>query len=178
MKNKYISYAGIGARDTPKPFLKAMENVASYLAGEGLVLRSGAADGADAAFERGCDYNSGNKEIYLPWKKFKNHNSKFNTIGLAAYDVANKYHPNWGNLSEPVKKLIARNSYQLLGMNLDQPADFIICWTVNGKTFGGTGQAIRIAKDYKIPIFNMGRDSLPDIESNMLSLISKIKGKK
>ena len=51
---------------------------------------------------------------------------------------------------------MARNSYQVLGRNLDDPVEFVICWTPGGSGSGGTGQAIRIAKDYQIPVFDLG----------------------
>ncbi len=50
----------------------------------------------------------------------------------------------------------ARNCHQVLGCDLRTPSDFIICWTKNGKGLGGTGQALRIAKEYNIPIFDIG----------------------
>lgn len=53
-------------------------------------------------------------------------------------------------------KLQARNSYQILGLDLNTPSNFVICWTKNGKGSGGTGQAIRIARAYNIPIFDAG----------------------
>ena len=51
---------------------------------------------------------------------------------------------------------MARNSYQVLGYDLNTPSSFIVCYTKNGKLTGGTAQALKIAKDYNIPIFNFG----------------------
>lgn len=59
-------------------------------------------------------------------------------------------------LKDGAKKLQARNSHQVLGLDLNTPSDFIICWTKGGKGIGGTGQALRIAKAYNIPIFDCG----------------------
>jgi hypothetical protein len=50
---------------------------------------------------------------------------------------------------------MVRNTYQVLGADLNMPADVVVCWTVDGKASGGTGQAMRIAKDYAIPIVNL-----------------------
>lgn len=74
-----------------------------------------------------------------------------------AFEIAEKYHPYFQNLSEDIKKLHARNSHQVLGKDLNTPASFIICYTPKGKGTGGTGQALRIAKDYNIPIFDAGK---------------------
>ena len=47
-------YAGIGSRKTPKDICELMTRVARYLYFKGYTLRSGAADGADTAFEIGA----------------------------------------------------------------------------------------------------------------------------
>jgi len=145
-------YAGIGSRKTPSVILKRMELIGGALNSLGFVLRSGAADGADAAFEKGAKKK---KEIYLPWKGFNNHDSDLFNVSGEALKIGEKYHPGWASLTSSVRKLIARNGYQVLGEKLDNPADFIICYTQGGKEVGGTSQAIRIAKDYDIPVFNI-----------------------
>lgn len=71
------------------------------------------------------------------------------------------YHPNWYALKPAAKKLIARDAYQILGMDLNSPVDFVICYTAGGKVDGGTGQAIRIAMDHNIPVVNAG--AYPDL---------------
>jgi len=53
-----IYYAGIGSRSTPDNVLGIMEKLGIVLAKKGFILRSGGADGADKAFEKGCDLAS------------------------------------------------------------------------------------------------------------------------
>jgi len=149
-------YAGIGSRQTPEEVLELFNNIAVYLAIQGFILRSGGANGADSAFEMGCDNKQGEKEIYIPWKNFNNSPSEFVVNNPDAEALARKYHPYFDRLKPGAKKLMARNSCQVLGSNLDTPSDFVICWTPEGKGEGGTGQAIRIAKDYNIPVFDVG----------------------
>jgi len=149
-------YAGIGSRETPKEYLLLMEKVAEYLAKKDYVLRSGHADGADMAFENGCDRFGGKKEIYLPWQGFNGSNSKFIVSDKRAFELAEQFHLYWYNLKDGARKLQARNSHQILGNDLQTKSDFILCWTKNGKGSGGTGQAIRIAKHYEISVFDMG----------------------
>ena len=60
---KNMVYAGIGTRKLPPDVAKELEGVARELQGKGYTLRSGGADGADVAFERGA---GSAKEIYLP----------------------------------------------------------------------------------------------------------------
>jgi hypothetical protein len=47
----------------------------------------------------------------------------------------------------------------------------VICWTSRGLGGGGTGQAIRIAKAHKIPVFDLGK---PDIEQPLSDFIDKM----
>lgn len=145
-------YAGIGSRETPKEFLDLFTRVAKYLSTKDCVLRSGGAKGSDQAFESGAIH----KEIYLPWKGFEGNNSNLIVKDERAFEIAEKYHPRWAYLSQGAQKLQARNSHQILGHDLNSPSDFVICWTKGGKGDGGTGQAIRIAKDYNIPVFDCG----------------------
>ena len=148
-------YAGIGSRETPVEVLNNMVKIGKYLASIGYVLRSGGAGGADSAFERGCDLVGGEKNIYLPWKSFNGSSSTYVTVSGDAMQLAMKYHPAWDRLSQGGQRMMARNAYQVLGFELDTPADFIVCWTVGGLAQGGTGQALRMAEDYGVKIFNL-----------------------
>ena len=149
-------YAGIGARRTPGNILHAMVGVAEYLTKDGHTLRSGGAQGADRAFEIGCDRLQGHKEVYLPWKGFEQSNSPLYVVTQEAMDVAALFHPAWSGLSQGARKLMGRNSYQMLGPELVTKTDFVVCWTPEGKVVGGTGQTLRMAEYYGIPVFNLG----------------------
>ena len=173
--NKELVYTGIGSRETPADFLKLFRDVASHLGRLGYTLRSGGAQGADQAFEQGCDKVGGFKRIYLPWPKFENSTSTLFCITNEAFEFASKYHPGWSRLSQGAQKLHARNVYQVLGYNLDQKTKFIICYTKGGTGAGGTGQALRIAKDRNIPIFDAGRyKTMPEAHKALKEFLEKI----
>lgn len=148
-----MKYAGIGSRETPENVLHAMETFASYMGSTGHLLRSGAANGADSAFEYGC---KGKKEIYLPWLKYNDHESNNYIPSKKAYEISSKCHPAWERLNQAVQKLHASNAHIVLGKNCDDPVDLVVCYTKEGKGAGGTGQALRIAKDYDIEVFDFG----------------------
>lgn len=169
----YKPYAGIGARKTPVPILEAMEHAGENLAKMGLTLRSGAAEGADTAFELGVSHVEGTKEIYLPWKKFRQRQSTYEYPSLEAHALGVKYHPNWRALSQGAQNLMARNSHQVLGWDLNSPALFVLCWTPGGKGGGGTGQAIRIAKAHNIPVIDLGAVSLNDAQNQIVQILEK-----
>jgi hypothetical protein len=148
-------YAGIGSRKTPKKILEQMRNISSFLAKEGYILRSGGADGADSAFEDGCDLVLGQKEIYLPWNGFNGNSSSRYHISEAALEMASEIHPAWDSLSQGAKKLHARNCYQILGGDLNCPCNFVVCWTDGGIALGGTRTAIILAQKHNIPVINL-----------------------
>ncbi len=142
-------YAGIGSRETPSSLQPLIDKIVDRLSE--YTLRSGGAPGADSMFEK----NAINKEIFLPWKDFNNNESLLFKITPDAYIMAKKYHPRYDTLSDGAKNMMARNCYQVLGFDLNTPVDFIICWTKDGKNIGGTSQALRIAQNLDIPIFNL-----------------------
>lgn len=150
------SYAGIGSRETPTHILELMTRTATKLTQLGYLLRSGGAVGADSAFELGVD-SIDHKEIF-----------KANDATVEAHILAEQYHPRWDLCSEYARKLHARNCMIILGRNLDQPVNFVLCWTKDGHATGGTGQAIRLASAYDIPIFNLFDDSTKSRINNML----------
>lgn len=155
MKRKLI-YAGIGSRDIPEPYSNFAVAIAAMLAMDGCTLRSGGASGSDTYFELGCDHSKGEKEIYLPFRGFNGNKSELHEPPAEAYKISSKFHPYWNKLSDGARALHARNAQQVLGLELDTPCNFIVCYTKDGKEIGGTSQAIRIAKAYNIPIYNLG----------------------
>lgn len=173
-------YAGIGSRSTPEDVLVLMEQLAYALAKRGLILRSGAANGADSRFETGCDQAKGQKEIYLPWNGFSHRYEDSATGVLVANqtlgkNVASRYHKGWSHLKEPAKLLHGRNTFQILGEDTRTPARFVLCWTPDGsltgreRSSGGTGQALRIATAYSIPIYNLARPEHRELAENWIN---------
>jgi hypothetical protein len=154
------SYAGVGARRTPPEILSLMRQTAAALAARGYTLRTGGAGGADQAFLEGAGGPLGQVELFLPWPGFRGWRARpgmrlFERATPEAYRLAEQYHPNWRNLRHGVKSLHARNVHQVLGPALDDPVRFVLCWTPDGSGSGGTGQAIRIAHDRRIPVFDL-----------------------
>ena len=152
-------YAGIGSRETPQEFILLFERIGEFLAKHGYTLRSGGAQGADKAFERGCDKAHGSKEIYLPWRGFEGSMSDLVVSDKKAFEIAAEFHPAWDRLGQGGQKLQARNCHQVLGQYLNTPSDFVVCWTKGGSGKGGTGQALRLARHYRVIILDAGRYS-------------------
>jgi hypothetical protein len=160
------AYTGIGSRQTPKEVKAHMASIATYLGREGFILRSGGADGADTAFESGCDSVNGNKEIFRPT----------DYIPQWAFDTVASFHPNPRALTKYGRRLMARNALQVFGRSSNDPTELIICWTLGGSGKGGTGQAIRIARRLGIPVVDLGKGDLDDHLIEIHSIVSKVKG--
>lgn len=143
-------YAGIGSRKTPKEILDLMSIIGEYLQSKRYILRSGGAIGADTAFEKYVLPE--NKEIFYKEDACEE-----------SYKYVDKYHPRPYKLTKNSKDLLARNTYQVLGKDFKTKSDFVICWTEDGcdshskrtRLTGGTGQAISIADDYNITVYNL-----------------------
>ncbi len=176
---KYI--ACIGARKTPPDILSVMRNIGYKLACKGRHLRYGGAEGADQAFQRGVEDYCNEQQIsakayqsvYLPYDGFKGYRESKergiinfkNTINYKkAVEIAKKHYRSQSeteNWPEWLRLLMGRNTYQILGEDLRTHSMSVICYTPDGsldgvaKSSGGTGQALRIASYYSIPVFNL-----------------------
>ena len=136
-------YAGIGSRTSPPDMCSLMTKLATALEVLGYKLRSGGADGADKAFERGVK-NAANKEILRP-----------KDATPAAIQLASEVHPAWHHCNDYARKLHGRNSQIILGRNLDVPVKFVICWTPKGNEVGGTALGMRLATKQGIIVYNL-----------------------
>ena len=174
------SYAGVGSRTTPRLVLLTMFNLAHRLAINNFLLRSGAANGADTAFENGCMEARGQSEIWLPWSGFNNHSDTGFLPLEEHYQMAKTLHPRWDTLSRSIKALHARNVGQILGTDLNSPVNLVICYTPDGcesedsrtKYTGGTGTAIALASRYGIPVYNLRNPSaIRRLNSHVVSLL-------
>ena len=152
-----LTYAGIGARATPKAVLADMTKMASWLARTGWHLSSGGADGADTAFAVGTP--AGQRTIWLPWRGYNGHRGPdcraLSAAELeACMEIAAPLHPAWVRCSPGARKLHARNvAILLMG---ERPVDVCIAWSERGAAVGGTGMGIRIAEARGIPVLNLG----------------------
>lgn len=156
-------YAGIGSRETPPAYLGMMQSIGCELGKTGWGLRSGAAKGADTAFEIGCSTVMGIKQIFYAGDIGVNQltqapNGDYRGSVAVCKLVARAVHPNGRNLSPQALELHARNTYQLLGPDLNTPVKFVVCYCTKddkGHYMGGTGQALRMALLLNIPIMNL-----------------------
>jgi len=198
IRTKY--YTGVGSQQTPKPILAIMSAIGEVLFDTGYILRSGGADGADTFFEEGADalanisikegvtvfengHHLGNvwshKEIYLPKRGFNHHTSALYNTLPAAFEIAERIHPAWERCNDFARKAHARNAHQVLGQGLNDPSDFVICWTKDGKPVGGTATAIRLAQEHGLRVVNLANENwehepLTGFDETASDLLAKI----
>jgi hypothetical protein len=162
-----MTYAGIGSRQTPNEVLDQMTEVAKMLEERGYTLNTGMTfggkeEGADAAFSRGTT----KKNLFAPEKD-----------GAREITIAKEVHPNPSALSPGAMKLMARNTNQVFGANLDTPVDFVLFYAEETKTIrpkGGTGQAVEMARRKGIPTINMANADWKEQLTAVLSRKTKI----
>lgn len=149
-------YCGVGSRETPTEVLSFITSLATRLNANGFHLRSGGAIGADTAFANG--HTIDNMTIYRPDHAI---NDK------AAEALFRSVHPFQHRFKKSYSVLLhSRNAYQVLGFQLNDPVDFVLCWTKlgseseaelksHGWVEGGTGTSIAMASRSNIPVFNL-----------------------
>jgi hypothetical protein len=159
------AYAGIGSRTISEQESVEIHDIANRLS-KSYVVYSGNACGADISFQIG---SGGTCVINLPWDGF-NDNKYDIKDSLCSYVVEDEesiesvkeFHPNYSALGYAGKKLMARNYRQIMGFKPLYPkVDFVICCAdedKKGNVKGGTGQAVRIAQKFKIPVINIRRE--------------------
>ena len=168
---------GIGSRETPQSEMDLLTRIAVAAEKRGMRGRSGGAGGADLAFERGFT-DPKNIDVIVPWKGFLPKGMTQRDVDAflgrprpasgpgapvmlpwakrqEAEEKASHYHPAWHKCSPGAKSLHTRNIPQVVGLELDRPADLVVAWTIDGKATGGTGQAIRMAQDIGVPVANL-----------------------
>jgi hypothetical protein len=176
-----FTYAGVGSRKTPPKTRKLITALAAEFRMLGGELRSGGAEGADTEFARGARKQA---QIFLPRPGFDAESfggTTFDTPAEWTEAIAADAHPRWESLEEWMKELHRRNAHQILGLDGQSPADFVVCWTPDGCTSGkettratgGTGQALRIADAYGVPIFNL---AVPGHAAAALALAWQLSG--
>ena len=176
-----VYYTGVGSREISKEEYSILVDIGERMAQLGYILRSGGAEGSDSAFQEGaCKINQELTEIWLPWEDFniklqqkypKCNYEKF--MSLYEYNVARKellttaiipWFDTMGNRGAhlhpegwiaPVKKLHARNYYQVVGKDSLSKVCIYAAPEEKGDVKGGTRSAVFLSRYYGIPTFNI-----------------------
>jgi hypothetical protein len=155
----YKAYGGLCNPDAPDSVMSQMKTLAERLEAKGYTLRTNGAKGGEASMEAG----SSDVEAHIPWRNFNEHPSKLNRTTDEAKAVIRQFAPGFDGLKPAVQTIIASKAHVILGKDLKNPIQFLICWTQDGaetmaqrnaKT-GYIGVGIALAASLKIPVFNL-----------------------
>lgn len=169
----------IGSRTAPERFTKTGIKIGRKLSDLGLIGYSGGADGMDNSFM--FDYSPDRRRIILPENGFNGlwHNGN-DIIDSGTLDVsraaveAMKVAGNFDTQPDSTKRKYSRNIFQVLGLDLNSPTDFVLFWAPE-KEFavkGGTGIAYRTARLHNIPTFNLWNPRVMDEVCETLGIIT------
>lgn len=164
-------WTGIGSRETPKNIQKWMQAIAYIISKQGHTLRSGKAEGADLAFQRGLELayfetKQGNGEIYLPFDNWHRQYCCLWDVYVRspnstqkALKIASEIHGAWNKVRNIYRPYHIRNVFQIMGPRVaeDELSSFVLFWApeVNDVVSGGTATAVHLARSLNIPTFNM-----------------------
>lgn len=166
-------YAGIGSRETPPDAMRTGVMFSNILAELGYDLNSGGCPlGMDKACLKGAYANKtsdkSKNRIYLSWDGMAElrHNPEmgfYDAQRFPNYEEAGKIaletRGSFERLGRGGIAHMTRNVYQILNDDLRTPVDFVFCWAIPqgtaGHVKGGTGQAVKLALKYGIPVYNL-----------------------
>ncbi len=150
---------GIGSRGLQPIDLNTCFRLGQFIAKCGGVLDSGNADGADQAFAEGANsVDPALVHLHLPWPNFNREAIvRGNVIHLPQEqsrfaEEAAKYHPAWRRLSQGAQKLHIRNVDIVCWPRLK---DMVLAFPSQKRGGGGTGQGMRVAEGYDIPVIDL-----------------------
>lgn len=179
-------YTLVGSRETSDDGCSYLMAMAHKLGNAGWIGRSGGADGADTALEEGVSWDGKLTkaiEVYLPWEGFNGRSSSEKGYTNAsklknfpqAMSIAEQTHTAWDKCSRGARALHSRNVYQVLGMDLNTPSTFLLCWAIPTKTGvkGGTNTAVQLAKKHGAEVINIYGMSFEEALESISKYIDK-----
>lgn len=154
-------WTGVGSRERPKEIARLIVVIPRTISLYGKTLRTGDASGCDSDFTKGCMSGKGKIQVF---------SAADCTPAAQAISASILGERHWSNCKPSSRLLLGRNSMQVLGKNLDSPTSFVICYTKDGESVGGTKVAIELAKSRKIPVYNLWHKEVQEFFVNGLCL--------
>ena len=148
--------ACIGSREISTETKVYLEYVGLYYASRGCTIVTGNAQGSDQAYALGANTVDPNLvELWLPWPSYEQKAVlEGNTIHLvdeatrADWVLAERCHPAWAKLNDPVRRLMVRNAM------IVSTSQLVVAWPDRSKIgYGGTGHGMRVAMELGISIW-------------------------
>ncbi|QDH49236.1 RNA ligase [Pantoea phage Phynn] len=157
----------IGSREPPERIAHIAVKIGRALSNRGIKAYSGGADGMDNQFM--LDYSPERRAIIIPQNGFNGLFSNGRDIidfteldTHKAADIVKQVAGNYDSQPPSTQRKYSRNVCQVLTEKLDSKTDFVLFWAKE-KNFcvqGGTAIAVRVARLYGIPSFNLWNDAV------------------
>lgn len=161
---KKINIACIGSRETTEEQRILFGKIGAFIVSNGWKVITGNAKGSDQAFaEGGNQINPKLVTLCLPWASYEKQAIVLgNKIVKDPYkdwfEPAALYHPNWANLPNSVRCLMARN------YGIVSNSHKVIALLNNKKLGGGgTGHGWRVAEGLGIPRLDLNNKSFEEV---------------
>lgn len=151
--------ACIGSRSLLAKDITLCETIGRYIASVGSIVVTGNAKGADQAYARGANSVAPTAvRLYLPWRTYNAEaivegNKVIKEPEKIWYQIAAKYHPNWGSLKRGGRCLHARN-VGIIGVS-----DFVVAFPSGGYG-GGTAMGMRLGHARNLKVDNLREQSV------------------
>ena len=150
-------YAGVGSRETPLREQARMEKISKLLGELGYYLRSGGAEGAGQAFERGAEIAGYPVEEWSPnISYFPLHEWATEKASSTCWELPLE------RMSAYKISSITRNMYVLFGDDSEilKPVDFVVYWSASDPMEKGGGceetrSVVRASHEAGIPTYNL-----------------------
>ena len=160
----YRPYAGIGNPKAPPNIVAQCKELGHYLSEREFTLRTG---GGKTEVEEAFEDTTENKELFLPWKKFNDKESKICHYDQSVADIAKRLQPGYEGLEFWRQSFFNRTVGLMLGKNGKSPVRLLICWSQDGvehakdrtSSTGFIGIAISAAGLLRIPVFNLKNEN-------------------
>lgn len=169
IKEPYVPICIFIDRDFPQEIKDIAYRLASKFINKKYTVRINGDDKplADKILELSSKY----VEIYTPWKKFNEYETKHYYNTESSKNTAKEHFSGWEKIPDSVKAFLARNVRMVFGDKLNSPSLCVITWSpdsahlpneVSQKT-GKASFIIKMASTYGFPVINLARKEAENI---------------
>lgn len=164
----YKPYVVTTNQNAPGDVAERIRRTALVLQKNGFTARLDGMEGVSDLLKNVVNDN----EMYIPWKNFRDINSKHSYNSPSNMSIAKIFHGNFDAMKDTVKAFLSKNVRMVLGKDIKSSCMFVITWTEDGcesdkersQRTGNMSHVIGMATAMRIPVFNFQKE---DAESRL-----------
>lgn len=158
----YKSYVVTTNQNPPAEVSERIRKVAMVLEKQGFTARLDGMEGTSDVLKN----NIKDHEMYIPWRNFRDIDSKNYYNSPSSMNIAKLFHGNFDGMKDTVKAFLAKNVRMVTGKDIKSPCMFILTWTEDGaesdkersQRTGNMSHVLGIASAMRIPVFNFQKE--------------------